>query len=351
MKAKVTLLSGDGIGPEICQEALEVLRIIEEKYGHEIEVREALFGGIAIDETGSPYPEKTRALCKESDAVLLGAVGGPKWSDPKSETRPEKGLLDMRSDLGVYANIRHIKTYPQLIQNSPIKNEYLENVDIVFVRELIGGIYFGQKERNENDAMDVCQYTKEEIIRITRVAIELASKRRNKITSVDKANVMATSQLWRSVTTDLIESQFKEIELEHILVDAATMHLLSRPSDFDVILADNLFGDILTDEASMLTGSIGMIPSASLGNDSFGVYEPIHGSAPDIQNQGIANPCGMILSLALMLRHSLKLETEATAIETAVNETLNQGIFTADLSNKSVVDTTTMGSAIASNIS
>jgi len=224
-------------------------------------------------------------------------------------------------------------------------------VDIVFVRELIGGIYFGQKERNENDAMDVCQYTKEEIIRITQVAIELASKRRNKITSVDKANVMATSQLWRSVTTDLIESQYKEIELEHILVDAATMHLLSRPSDFDVILADNLFGDILTDEASMLTGSIGMIPSASLGNDSFGVYEPIHGSAPDIQNQGIANPCGMILSLALMLRHSLKLETEATAIETAVNETLNQGIFTADLSNKSVVDTTTMGSAIASNIS
>jgi len=351
MKANITLLSGDGIGPEICQEALKVLSAIEERYDHQIKVNEALFGGIAIDETGTPYPDETRVLCKESDAVLLGAVGGPKWSDPKSDTRPEKGLLDMRSDLGVFANIRHIKTYPQLIDNSPIKNEYLENVDIVFVRELIGGIYFGEKERNANDAKDVCQYSKEEIIRITEVAVELASSRNNKITSVDKANVMATSQLWRSVVSELMETQYADIELEHILVDAATMHLLSRPSDFDVILADNLFGDILTDEASMLTGSIGMIPSASLGNDRFGVYEPIHGSAPDIQNQGIANPCGMILSLALMLRHSLKLSKEASAIEAAVNETLNQGVFTADLSNTNVVDTVTMGSAIVANIS
>jgi len=291
MKATITLLPGDGIGPEVTDEAVKVLRVIEEKFHHSFTLNNALFGGIAIDQTGSPYPQETQDLCKQADAVLLGAVGGPKWSDPRAKTRPEKGLLDMRSDLGVYANLRQIRTYPQLIDNSPIKKEYLEGVDIIFVRELIGGIYFGEKERRDDYAKDVCEYSTSEIERITDVAVKLSQQRKKKIISIDKANVMATSQLWREVTTKYLEDNFPEIEIEHMLVDAATMHLLSRPADFDVVLADNLFGDILTDEASMLTGSIGMIASACLGDNNFGVYEPIHGSAPDIQGKAIANPC------------------------------------------------------------
>ena len=276
MKATITLLPGDGIGPEVTEEAIKVLRIVEERFGHSFTLNNALFGGIAIDQTGSPYPQETEDLCKQADAVLLGAVGGPKWSDPRAKTRPEKGLLDMRSDLGVYANLRQIRTYPQLIDNSPIKKEYLEGVDIIFVRELIGGIYFGEKERRDDYAKDVCEYSTSEIERITDVAVKLSQQRKKKIISIDKANVMATSQLWREVTTKYLEDNFPEIEIEHMLVDAATMHLLSRPADFDVVLADNLFGDILTDEASMLTGSIGMIASACLGDNNFGVYEPIH---------------------------------------------------------------------------
>ena len=306
-------------------------------------MHDALFGGIAIDETGDPYPLETRELCKKSDAVLLGAVGGPKWSDPKAKTRPEKGLLDMRSDLGVYANLRQIKTYPQLIDNSPIENAKLKEIDILFVRELIGGIYFGEKEKTDDYAKDVCEYSASEIERIVKVAADLSMKRKNKLTSVDKANVMATSQLWRSVTTAMIEKEYPEIEIEHLLVDAATMHLLSRPADFDVIVAENLFGDILTDEASMLTGSIGMIPSASLGDNNFGVYEPIHGSAPDIQGKGLANPSGMILSVAMMLKHSLNLIEESNDIENAVEEVLSDGIFTADLSSEDHVSTDEMG--------
>ena len=313
-------------------------------------MHDALFGGIAIDETGDPYPLETRELCKKSDAVLLGAVGGPKWSDPKAKTRPEKGLLDMRSDLGVYANLRQIKTYPQLIDNSPIENAKLKEIDILFVRELIGGIYFGEKEKTDNYAKDVCEYSASEIERIVKVAADLSMKRKNKLTSVDKANVMATSQLWRSVTTAMIEKEYPEIEIEHLLVDAATMHLLSRPADFDVIVAENLFGDILTDEASMLTGSIGMIPSASLGDNNFGVYEPIHGSAPDIQGKGLANPSGMILSVAMMLKHSLNLIEESNDIENAVEEVLSDGIFTADLSSEDHVSTDEMGNAILSKI-
>ena len=350
MKAEITLLAGDGIGPEITEHALNILNAIEKKYGHEFTLHDALFGGIAIDETGDPYPLETRELCKKSDAVLLGAVGGPKWSDPKAKTRPEKGLLDMRSDLGVYANLRQIKTYPQLIDNSPIENAKLKEIDILFVRELIGGIYFGEKEKTDNYAKDVCEYSASEIERIVKVAADLSIKRRNKLTSVDKANVMATSQLWRSVTTATIEKEYPEIEIEHLLVDAATMHLLSRPADFDVIVAENLFGDILTDEASMLTGSIGMIPSASLGDNNFGVYEPIHGSAPDIQGKGLANPSGMILSVAMMLKHSLNLIEESNDIENAVEEVLSDGIFTADLSSEDHVSTDEMGNAILSKI-
>ena len=269
MKATITLLPGDGIGPEVTDEAIKVLKVIEEKFDHSFTLNNALFGGIAIDQTGSPYPQETQDLCKQADAVLLGAVGGPKWSDPRAKTRPEKGLLDMRSDLGVYANLRQIRTYPQLIDNSPIKKEYLEGIDIIFVRELIGGIYFGEKERRNDYAKDVCEYSTAEIERITDVAVNLAQQRKKKIISIDKANVMATSQLWREVTTKYLEDNFPEIEIEHMLVDAATMHLLSRPADFDVVLADNLFGDILTDEASMLTGSIGMIASACLGDNNF----------------------------------------------------------------------------------
>ena len=351
MKANITIMSGDGVGPEITREAVKVLQAIGSVFDHNFSLDEVLFGGIAIDETGTPYPEETQKSCKNSDAVLLGAVGGPKWSDPNMKVRPEKeGLLEMRADLGIYANIRPIKTYPELIDNSPIKNRYLENIDMVFVRELTGGIYFGEKKKSDTSASDICEYSKVEIERIARVAANIAQNRRKKITSVDKANVMATSQLWRSTTTELIKKEYNELELEHIFIDAATMHLLSRPADFDVILTDNLFGDILTDEAAMLTGSIGMLPSACLGENSFGVYEPIHGSAPDIANQGIANPCGAILSAAMLLQYSLNLKEEAQAIEQSIGGVIREGILTKDLTDSSYVSTEEMGTAVAKKI-
>ena len=351
MKAYITIMPGDGVGPEITREAVKVLQAIETSFGHDFTLEEVLFGGIAIDETGSPYPEETQRSCKSSDAVLLGAVGGPKWSDPNMKVRPEKeGLLAMRADLEIFANIRPIKTYPQLIENSPIKNRYLDNIDMVFVRELTGGIYFGKKEKTETSASDICEYSKVEIERITRVAANIAQGRRKKITSVDKANVMATSQLWRSTTTELIEEEYTDLELEHIFIDAATMHLLSRPAEFDVLLTDNLFGDILTDEAAMLTGSIGMLPSACLGEDSFGVYEPIHGSAPDIANQGIANPCGAILSAAMLLQYSLNLKEEAQVIEQSVSGVIEDGILTKDLTESSYVSTEEVGTAVMEKI-
>tara|TARA_B100001245_G_scaffold164673_1_gene124311 strand:- start:47 stop:1111 length:1065 start_codon:yes stop_codon:yes gene_type:complete len=351
MKANITIMSGDGVGPEITQEAVKVLQAIEAVFDHDFSINEVLFGGIAIDETGTPYPEETQKSCKDSDAVLLGAVGGPKWSDPNMKVRPEKeGLLEMRSDLGIYANIRPIKTYPELIDNSPIKNRYLENIDMVFVRELTGGIYFGEKKKTDESASDICEYSRVEIERITRVAANIAQGRRKKITSVDKANVMATSQLWRSTTTELIANEYGELELEHIFIDAAAMHLLSRPADFDVILTDNLFGDILTDEAAMLTGSIGMLPSACLGEDSFGVYEPIHGSAPDIANQGIANPCGAILSTSMLLQYSLNLKEEAQVIEQSIAGVIKEGILTKELTDSDYVSTEEMGTAVSKKI-
>ena len=351
MKANITIMSGDGVGPEITREAVKILQAIGSVFDHDFSLDDVLFGGIAIDKTGTPYPEKTQQACKNSDAVLLGAVGGPKWSDPNMKVRPEKeGLLEMRADLGIYANIRPIKTYPELIDNSPIKNRYLENIDMVFVRELTGGIYFGEKKKSDTSASDICEYSKLEIERIARVAANIAQNRRKKITSVDKANVMATSQLWRSTTTELIAKEYNELELEHIFIDAATMHLLSRPADFDVILTDNLFGDILTDEAAMLTGSIGMLPSACLGENSFGVYEPIHGSAPDIANQGIANPCGAILSAAMLLQYSLNLKQEAQVIEQSVSGVIEDGILTKDLTESGYVSTEEMGTAVAKKI-
>jgi 3-isopropylmalate dehydrogenase len=270
-------------------------------------------------------------LCQAATAVLLGAVGGPQWSDPNAKVRPEQGLLKIRSTLGVYANIRPVKVYAELAEASPLKTEKLRGVDMLVIRELTGGIYFGEKTRTETTASDVCAYSAGEIERIVRVAAKLATERRGKLCSVDKANVLETSRLWRDVTNRLMASEFPQVELETLLVDAAAMHLLSRPADFDVIVTENMFGDILTDEASMLAGSLGMLPSASLGDGHVGLYEPIHGSAPDIAGRGLANPCATIASTAMMLRHSLALEDEATAVEQAIAAAIAAGARTADI--------------------
>jgi 3-isopropylmalate dehydrogenase len=298
-------------------------------------------------------PAETYASCAASDAVLLGAVGGPKWSDPNATVRPEQGLLKLRADLGVYANLRPVKIIPQLTDASPLKNELLSDVDMIVVRELTGGIYFGEKTRTESSASDLCTYHTHEVERIVRIAARLATDRRGKVCSVDKANVLETSRLWRSVTDRVMHEEFPDIELETLLVDAAAMHLLSRPRDFDVIVTENMFGDILTDEASMLAGSLGMLPSASLGDTSRGLYEPIHGSAPDIAGQGIANPCGTIASAALMLRHSLTLDDEAAAIENAIVNAITAGARTADIAsgNDKVLTTAQMTDAIIGTLS
>ena len=287
-------------------------------------------GGAAIDLAGDPLPASTIASCKESDAVLLGAVGGPKWSDPNANVRPEQGLLKLRSVMGVFANLRPVKVLAELASASPIKADILRGTDMIIVRELTGGIYFGEKTRDATSASDVCTYHIHEIERIVRVAARLAQTRRGKLCSVDKANVLETSRLWRDTTNRILASEFPDIEVETLLVDAAAMHLLSRPSDFDVIVTENMFGDILTDEASMLAGSLGLLPSASLGESSLGLYEPIHGSAPDIAGQDIANPVAMIASTALLLRHSLMLEEEALAVEAAIGAVISAGGRTAD---------------------
>jgi 3-isopropylmalate dehydrogenase len=331
MEAMIVLLPGDGVGPEVTAAAHTVLQRIAEKFGHDFSFEEKMIGGAAIDKTGNPLPDDTVAACERSDAILLGAVGGPKWSDPNAPVRPEQGLLQIRSVLGVYANLRPIKVYEELVGASPLRADILEGVDLVVVRELTGGIYFGEKTRDETSASDLCTYHTHEIERIVRAAARLAAKRRGKLCSVDKANVLETSRLWRDVTDKLVADEYPQLELETLLVDAAAMHLLSRPRDFDVIVTENMFGDILTDEASMLTGSLGMLPSASLGDSKRGLYEPIHGSAPDIAGKGIANPCGTIASAALLLRHSLELEEEATAIENAVAAAIASGARTADI--------------------
>ena len=331
MKARITLLPGDGIGPEITASAAQVLNAVATKFGHEFSLDSQLIGGAAIDATGNPLPEETIASCKAADAVFLGAVGGPKWSDPNASIRPEQGLLKIRSVLGLYANIRPVKLYPELLGASPLRPEILEGVDMIVVRELTGGIYFGKKTRDENSASDLCTYTVPEIERVIHVAAKLASGRRGKLCSVDKANVLETSRLWRSVAERILPNEYPDIEVETLLVDAAAMHLLSRPADFDVIVTENMFGDILTDEASMLAGSLGMLPSASLGDSKAGLYEPIHGSAPDIAGQGIANPCASIASIAMLLRHSLGLEEEASAVETALEIAITSGCRTADI--------------------
>lgn len=336
----IALLPGDGIGPEVVAEGVRVLRAVAERWDHAIELREGLIGGCALDARGSPLPPETIELCRSADAVLLGAVGGPRWDDPAAKLRPEQGLLGLRRELQVYANLRPVSLHPSLAAASPLRAERLEGVDFVFVRELTGGIYFGDKRRERVDggerAVDECVYTTVEIERVTRVAAQLARSRRRKLTSVDKANVLETSRLWRSTVTRVLHDEFPDVALDHLLVDACAMQLLRDPRSFDVIVTENMFGDILTDEASMLAGSLGVLPSASLGDDTGGpvrrgLYEPIHGSAPDIASRGIANPIGTILSVALMLRHSFRLEPEARSVEQAVAKTINEGCVTADI--------------------
>ncbi|MGH8202469.1 MAG: 3-isopropylmalate dehydrogenase [Steroidobacteraceae bacterium] len=331
MKARIAVLPGDGIGPEVMLQGLRCLRAIAVAHGHQFELIELPFGGAAIDLCGNPLPGDTLKGCLEADAVLLGAIGGPKWSAPQAKVRPEQGLLGLRKALGVYANLRPVKVHPALLGASTLKPEILEGVDLIFVRELTGGIYFGEKRREATSATDVCTYTVEEVERIVRVAARLARQRRRKLVSIDKSNVLETSRLWREVTMRVMKAEFQDVSLEHMLVDSAAMHLIKRPRDFDVLVTENMFGDILTDEASMLAGSLGLLPSASLGDGTRGIYEPIHGSAPDIAGQGIANPCGMILSVALLLRHSLRLEAEASELERAVADAIEQGVETPDV--------------------
>jgi 3-isopropylmalate dehydrogenase len=331
MRASIAVLAGDGVGPEVIAEAVRCLEALAVLFGHAFDLVPAAFGGCAIAAHGDPLPAQTLQLCLRADAVLLGAVGGPQWSGPASPVRPEQGLLRLRRELGVYANLRPVRVHPALTDASTLKPEILTAVDLIFVRELTGGIYFGAKERTAERASDLCTYSVAEIERVTRVAARLARARRRKLVSIDKANVLETSRLWREVCTRILQQEFPEIELEHMLVDAAAMHLIRRPRDFDVLLTENMFGDILTDEAAMLCGSLGLLPSASLGEGTRGLYEPIHGSAPDIAGRGIANPYGAILSAALLLRHSLKLPAEALALETAVSRALSDGARTADI--------------------
>ena len=336
MTAKIVVLGGDGVGPEVAREAVRVLEAAGRKFGIELEFRDELIGGIGYDEAGSPLPDATLEACRAADAVFLGAVGGPKWADIPVAMRPEQGLLGLRKALGLFANLRPVATIPETIESSPLKPEKLEGVDIIVVRELTGGIYFGRKERTADSAIDTCEYTVGEIERVCRVAGRLAQDRRGKVTSIDKANVLETSRLWRDVATRVFRDEFPELEIEHLLVDAAAMHLLSRPADFDVMVTENMFGDILTDEASMLPGSMGMLASASLGEGRLGLYEPIHGSAPDIAGKGIANPVGAVLSGALLLRYSLAAPAAADAIEAAVRSALAAGARTRDIAAKGV---------------
>ncbi|MGB7096005.1 MAG: 3-isopropylmalate dehydrogenase [Anaerolineales bacterium] len=341
MKAEITLLPGDGIGPEVLAASINVLDAIAQAFGHTFEMQEYLIGGCAIDARGTALPEDTLQACQKADAVLLGAVGGPQWDDPQAPVRPEQGLLGLRKELGLFANLRPVKPHPALLDASPLRAELLQQVDLLVVRELTGGIYFGEPRHRirlngEEQAVDTMTYTESEVRRVAHLAFQLARQRKGKVTSVDKANVLECSRLWRQTVTALA-AEYPDVELELLLVDAAAMHLLTRPATFDVILTANLFGDILTDEASVLSGSMGNLASASLGettnrlNQSKGLYEPIHGSAPDIAGKGIANPIGTIMSAAMLLRHSLGLEKEALAVEDAVNQAIANGERTPDL--------------------
>jgi 3-isopropylmalate dehydrogenase len=340
VEARIVILAGDGVGPEVTREGLRVLEAIAARYGHQFRFEEHLIGGAAIDASETALPVQTLSACGTADAVLLGAVGGPKWSDPNAKVRPEQGLLALRKSLQLFANLRPVTIHPALLDASPLKAEVLKGVDVMVVRELTGGIYFGEKQRTADSAMDVCTYSVAEIQRVTRVAGKLAQQRRKSIVSVDKANVLETSRLWRTTVEELIRSEFPDVQLEHMLVDSAAMHLIRKPASFDVLLTENMFGDILTDEASMLAGSMGLLPSASIGAGKLGVYEPIHGSAPDIAGKGVANPYATILSVAMLLRHSLDLKEEAQVVERAVADAVDQGVRTADIAARGKAATT-----------
>lgn len=363
MEFNIAVLSGDGIGPEVTAEGVKVLNTLGSAFGHRFNLEYGDVGGISIDKHGTPLKDEVRELAGAADAVLFGAVGGPKWDDPAAPTRPEDGLLQLRAQLGVFANIRPVKVYPKLIDSSVLKPHVLDGVDMVVVRELTGGLYYGKpKERKQTSqgwiSVDTMFYTESEIERVLRVGFALAQGRRKKLTSVDKANVLECSRLWRQIATRLAQ-EYPDVELEHVLVDACAMQLVQRPSSFDVIVAENTFGDILTDEAAVLAASMGLLPSASLsdvpvaGRRTRGFYEPIHGTAPDIAGKGIANPVGSILSVALMLRYSLGLTEEAASIERAVEVALDQGYRTPDIATKveQTVSTNEMGQRITDSLS
>ena len=330
MDARITVLPGDGVGPEVTAEAVACLAVVAERFGHAFAFQEALIGGAAVEATGDPLPPATLELCRTSAAVLLGAVGGPAWDRHPRDQRPESGLLRLRKGLGLYANLRPVAVHPALEDASPLKPEIVRGTDLMFVRELSGGLYFGEpRSYSDEAAVNTLPYTREEIERVARVAFELALSRRKNLASVDKANVLETSRLWRKVVDDLAP-EYPAVKVQHHYVDSFAMALITRPRDFDVVLTENLFGDILSDEAAVLAGSLGLLPSASLGG-SVGLYEPIHGSAPDIAGQDRANPIGTILSAAMLLRHGLNLPAEALAIEAAVDRVLSGGHGTGDL--------------------
>jgi len=353
MKATIVLLPGDGIGPEVVGEARRVLEAVGEHFGHSFRFVEHLIGGVSIDAFGTALGEPALAACRGADAILLGAVGGPAWDDPNAKVRPEQGLLGLRKALGLWANLRPVRPFAELAGCSPLRPERLAGVDVLVIRELTGGLYFGPKLRDEVDgrrhAVDTLEYTDHEISRVVTLAFELARGRRHRVTSIDKANVLESSRLWRQVAVE-VAFRYPDVKLDHQLVDSAAMRLVTAPASFDVVVTENMFGDILTDEASVLAGSLGLCPSASLGDGRCGLYEPIHGSAPDIAGKGVANPIGTILSAAMLLRHSLKLETEALAVERAVAATIADGLRTADIAPPddvgTVVSTTRMGTAI-----
>jgi 3-isopropylmalate dehydrogenase len=355
MNAKIVLLPGDGIGPEVVGEARRVLDAVAALFGHQFEYAEHLLGGCAIDATGTAMPEATLRACQSAQAVLLGAVGGPKWDDPQAKTRPEQGLLAIRKGLGLYANLRPVKAIPSLARLSPLKPERVAGVDFIVIRELTGGLYFGQPKGRSatpeggEQAVDTLVYTDVEIRRIVRLAFQLARGRRKLVTSIDKANVLESSRLWRKIAIE-VGKEFPDVKLEHQLVDSAAMRLITHAAQFDVIVTENMFGDILTDEAAVLAGSLGLLPSASLGEGRLGLYEPIHGSAPDIAGKGIANPTGTILSAAMLLRHSLGLEAEARAIEAAVSAAIDEGCHTGDLGAAKPITTTQMGDAVRARL-
>lgn len=342
MNAKIVLLPGDGIGPEVTEEGRKVLAAVGQKFGHEFSFETHPIGGNAIDDFGDPLPEATLEACRKSDGILLGAVGGPKWDDPTAKTRPEAGLLKIRKELGLFANLRPITTHEFLLDSSPLRRDIVEGTDILFIRELTGGIYFGESKIEQNEdgsetATSTMVYSTHEVERVVRIAAKAAQGRGGRLTSVDKANVLEASRLWRKVAERVVKEEFPDLKYDVVLVDAMAMHLISRPSTFDVVVTGNMFGDILTDEGSMLPGSMGLLPSASIGSDGPGLYEPIHGSAPDIAGQGIANPLATILAAAMLLRHSLSMEEEAVAIEKAVDAVLAAGHRTKDLAKENEV--------------